>query len=388
MAIIDVVKWDPAEHEKAANGRPVAPADKTYAWKYPSTELSTWTQLIVHESQEAVLFRGGAMDGPFGPGRHVLKTENLPVIGKLLELPFGRSPFTAEAWYVNKAIPLDVKWSTEQPIRLQDSQYQIVIPVNAEGQYGVQIENSRKFLVKLVGTMTEFDEEKLQSYFKGLILTIAKTTIAKKMSVGAGNSGISILQIATQLTELSNAIRQELEEQLSEFGLKLVNFFVSHIDVDEDDSSIIKLRDALAKRAEMNIIGFNYQQERSFNSMEGATGYTGQAGNAAAQAGNAFLQQTGANTNFQEIPPQSPNNPAAIAGAVLGAGLGLGMGLPMGQAMGQAVNQQFANSGVSPQQGMSFDEKIQAITKLGELKEKGFITEAQFEIEKQKILNS
>lgn len=369
MAIIDVVKWDPVEHDKAANGRPVAPADKTYAWKYPSTELSTWTQLIVHESQEAVLFRGGAMDGPFGPGRHVLKTENLPIIGKLLELPFGRSPFTAEAWYVNKAIPLDVKWSTEQPIRLQDSQYQIVIPVNAEGQYGVQIENSRKFLVKLVGTMTEFDEERLQSYFRGLILTIAKTTIAKKMSVGAGNSGVSILQIATQLTELSNAIRQELEEQLSEFGLKLVNFFVSHIDVDEDDSSIIKLRDALAKKAEMNIIGFNYQQERSFNSMEGATGYTGQAGNSA--------------NGLQNLPPES-----GVMGNMMGAGMGIGMGLPMGQAMGQAVNQQFANSGVPPQQGMSFDEKIQAITKLGELKEKGFITEAQFEIEKQKILNS
>ena len=75
------------------------------------------------------------------------------------------------------------------------------------------------------------------------------------------------------------------------------------------------------------------------------------------------------------------------SGTMLGAGLGIGMGIPMGQAMGQTVNQQFASSGVPPQQGMSFDEKIQAITKLGELKEKGFITEAQFELEKQKILN-
>ena len=97
-----------------------------------------------------------------------------------------------------------------------------MIPVSAHGQYAVQIENSRKFLVKLVGTMSEFNKEKLKEYFRGLILTIAKTTIAKKMG---GNTGLSVLEIATQLTDISDAIKAELNDQLEEFGLKLVNFF-------------------------------------------------------------------------------------------------------------------------------------------------------------------
>ena len=137
MAIIDVVSWSAPEYN-----------DQIYAWRFPENELSTWTQLLVNESQEAVLYRSGAVDGPFGPGRHVLKTENLPILSGLLKLPFGRSPFTAEVWYVNRAIPLDVRWGTSEPILVKDPQYQIMIPVVARGQYGVQIENSRKFLIK------------------------------------------------------------------------------------------------------------------------------------------------------------------------------------------------------------------------------------------------
>lgn len=289
--------------------------DSLLAWKFPSTELSTWTQLIVNESQEAVLFRGGALDGPFGPGRHVLKTENLPVIGALLKLPFGRSPFTAEVWYVNKAIPLDVRWGTSEPIRLQDPLYNILIPVVAHGQYGVQIEHSRKFLIKLVGTMNEFDRDKLREYFRGMILTIAKTVIAKEIV----KKRISILEISAQLTELSEAIEAELSGRLAEFGLKLVNFFVSSIDVKEDDKSIETLRGALAKRAEMSIVGYTYQQERSLNALEGATGYTA-ADNGIASGGNG------------------------VAAAMVGLGVGLGVGVPLGASVGQ----QFSAS-VAPQ---------------------------------------
>jgi membrane protease subunit (stomatin/prohibitin family) len=394
MAIIDVVKWDEETHRdqalNKAQGKPILPMDQVYAWKFNSTELSTWTQLIIHESQEAVVFRGGAMDGPFGPGRHVLKTENLPVIGKLLNLPFGRSPFTAEVWYTNRAIPLDVQWGTREPIRIQDSKYGIVIPVSAHGQYAVQIENSRKFLVKLVGTMSEFNKEKLKEYFRGLILTIAKTTIAKKMG---GNTGLSVLEIATQLTDISDAIKAELNDQLDEFGLKLVNFFVSHIDVNEDDPSIKKLREALAKKAEMDIVGFNYQQERSFNAMEGAAGYTGAQGNTINQ--------------FQNKPADG-----GVAGSMIGLGVGMGVGVPIGQTMGQqftgAMNtahphgapQYYAPPPVAPYgtHGMppaaatpaapaiDPNERIRMLKELGQLRDQGILTPEEFEVEKRKIL--
>jgi membrane protease subunit (stomatin/prohibitin family) len=113
MPVIDRVKWD---------GSP-----QILVWKYPSQELSTWTQLIVNESQEAYVVRGGVYDGPFGVGRHTLTTENLPLLRGLLGLPFGgKSPFTAEVWYVNKLTNLDVKWGTPDPIQLQDPTYNLM----------------------------------------------------------------------------------------------------------------------------------------------------------------------------------------------------------------------------------------------------------------------
>ena len=140
MAIVDVIKW---------NGAP-----DTLAWKYPSEELGTWTQMIVAESQEAFLFKGGQPIGPFLAGRHTLDTANYPILGQILKIATGgRSPFTAEVWYVNKGISLDIKWGTPTAIQALDPQYRIMLPVRAYGQLGLQVVDSGKFLVKLVGTL-------------------------------------------------------------------------------------------------------------------------------------------------------------------------------------------------------------------------------------------
>lgn len=291
MTIIDVVKWNDASSEE-------------YAWKFPSQELSTWTQLIVHESQEAVLVRGGQMDGPFGAGRHTLKTENLPVLSKLINLPFGRSPFTAEVWFVNRSMPLDVKWGTSDPIQLQDPKFDVMLPVRAFGQYGVQVEDTRKFLIKLVGVANSFRREHLVSYFRGLILTRAKDCIARTIV----KERISVLEIAAHLNQISSTLEQEMAVGLEEFGLRIVNFFVNSISTPEDDPAVDRLKQALAKRAEMNILGYTYQQERSFDTMERAAGNEG--------AGMAPLM-----------------------GAGMGMGMGVALGAPMGNAMAGVATQ-------------------------------------------------
>jgi membrane protease subunit (stomatin/prohibitin family) len=114
LAVVDLVKW---------NGTP-----DLLAWKFPSEELSTWTQLIVGETQEAFLVRGGVYEGPFGAGRHTLDTENIPVLRNLIGIPFGgKSPFSAEVWFVNKLVNLDVKWGTPDPIQLQDPKFQLMV---------------------------------------------------------------------------------------------------------------------------------------------------------------------------------------------------------------------------------------------------------------------
>lgn len=285
MALIDRIKWD-------------AP-DDVYAWKFPSEELRLGAQLIVSESQEAVLLRGGQMDGPFTAGRHTLSTQNIPLIAKLVNLPFGgETPFTAEVWYVNRAIPLDVKWGTTDPIQLQDPKYQIMLPVRAFGQFGVQVSDTRRFLAKMVGTLPIFTRDRLSSYFRGTILKHAKDMIAKSIV----QEGISILEISAHLEGLSSRLQEQIEQELSTYGLRLASFNVYSINTPEDDPAVERLKQALAKRAEMQILGYTYQQERSFDTMQTA------AGNEGAGAG--------------------------VMNAGIGVGMGVGMGVPMGQAMG------------------------------------------------------
>lgn len=281
MAIIEVVKY---------NGAP-----NVFAWKYPSEELGTWTQLIVNESQEAVLFKGGEALDVFTSGRHTLDTENIPILRKLVNLPFGgRSPFTAEVWYVNKLFKLDIKWGTASPIQIQDPKYGVFVPVRSNGMFGIQVEDSRKFLVKLVGTMPGFDESSVIKYFRGLYITKVKDAISSYVI----KKRISVMEINAYIDELSSYMKERIEPEMHDYGIKLVSFFVNEISVPETDSAVKKLKDALTKKAEMNIIGYNYQQERSFDTMEAAT-----------------------------------RNESMGAAPFMGTGIGLGMGAGVGRAM-------------------------------------------------------
>ena len=287
MAAIDLLKW--------------AATDDVYAWKYPSEGLSSFTQLIVSESQEAVFIAEGQFEGPFGPGRHTLSSKNLPVLEKLFKAPFGgKTPFTAEVWFVNRSIPLDVKWGTATPIQLLDPKFNIMLPVRAFGQYGVRVDHSIKFLKKLVGTTSQFDRSTLTSYFRGEILRQVKDLIATEIV----DKQISILHISSNLNEISNALREAMKPKLEEYGLALIEFNVNSINTPEDDPAVMQLKGALSRRAELDILGTTYQQERSFDTLTAAAENTGGEGG------------------------------SGLMGAGIGLGVGLGVGGPMGSAMG------------------------------------------------------
>jgi len=299
MSVIDLVKW---------NGNP-----NILAWKFPSEELSTWTQLIVNETQEAYLVKEGVYQGPFGAGRHTLTTENIPLLRTLIGIPFGgKSPFTAEVWYINRATNLDIRWGTPDAIQLQDPKYQLMVPVRAFGQYGIKVTDAKKFLLKLVGTLPGFDVNTLSDYFKGVFTTKIKTGIATAII----KNGQSVLEISTQLEILSNMLKETLAPDMEEYGIGLVQFNIHSINVPEDDPAVISLKAALAKRTEMGILGFNYQQERSFDVMQTAAGNEGSAGN--------------------------------VMGAGLGMGMGMGMGVPMGGVFSQLTPQILSSNFTQP----------------------------------------
>lgn len=288
MAIVDMVKW---------NANP-----SIIAWKFPSEELSTWTQLVVNETQEAYLVKEGVYQGPFSAGRHVLSTENIPLLRTLMGLPFGgKSPFTAEVWYINRQTNLDIKWGTPDPIQLEDPEYHIMVPVRAFGQYGIKIADSKKFLLKFVGTLPAFDVETLSNYFKGVFTTKIKTNIANAII----KHGHSVLKVSTQLEMLSDMLKEALLPEMEEYGVGLVQFNIHSINVPENDPAVKTLKDALARRTEMSLLGTNYQQQRSFDVLETAAGNEGNAG--------------------------------GMMGAGVGMGMGVGMGVPMGNMFSQMM---------------------------------------------------
>lgn len=295
MALVSVIK-----HE----GNP-----DVFAWKYPDDELGTWTQLIVNESQQAILFKGGQALDVFEAGRHTLSTKNIPLLENIINIPFGgNSPFKAEVWFVNKAFNLDVKWGTPSPIQIQDPTYNIFVPVRTNGIFGIKIDDPKKFLVKLVGTLPSFTKQDITKYFRGLYITRVKDAVSTYIL----EKKIDVLNINMYLDELSDYLQERLAPIMDEYGIELTNFFVNEISVPVDDPAVIRLRDSLAKKAEMDIIGYTYVQERSFDTLEGAA-----------------------------------TNPGSDAGSVMGAGIGMGMGFGMGAGMGGAFSQLASNLNIS-----------------------------------------
>lgn len=283
MAILDVIKYEGD--------------NQTLVWKHPAEDFNTKSQLIVHESQEAVFFKNGVVLDCFSAGRHTLDTQNIPLISKFVNLPFGGvSPFHCEVYFINKVVSMDVLWGTSTPIPVQDAVYGIILPVGANGRFAVQIADSKLFLTKMVGTVRSFTQVDLVNAFRGILMTKIKDYIANQFV----KEKITFLEITAHIDSISQAIRENLSAEFAEYGIRLVNFNVNTISVPENDPSFLRLKSALAKKAEMGIIGYSYQQERTFDVLEGAA-----------------------------------NNEGAGSG-VMGAGLGLGMGVNLGSVIGSA----------------------------------------------------
>ena len=128
--------------------------NSTFIWKHPSEDFNSLTQLIVHESQEAIFFMNGQALDLFGPGRYTLETQNIPRIGKILNRTTGDvSPFHCEVYYINKTVQMALKWGTDSKVRYIDPDFGIPVELGASGELNLTVSDSRKLFVKLVGMM-------------------------------------------------------------------------------------------------------------------------------------------------------------------------------------------------------------------------------------------
>ncbi len=200
--------------------------NSTFVWKHPCEDFNSLTQLTVHESQEAVFFMNGQVLDIFGPGRFTLETQNLPKIGKILNRATkNKTPFHCEVYFVNKTDKMNVKWGTDSRIEYIEPKYGFPISIGLSGEMIVRADDSQKLLTKLIGTETYMGQAQLISFFRAILMNRIKTYIAQYIK----NNEISIFEFDANLQVCSEAVCQLLIPHFAEYGIELVDFFITNI---------------------------------------------------------------------------------------------------------------------------------------------------------------
>ena len=214
--------------------------NSTFVWKHPSEDFNSLTQLIVHENQEAIFFMNGQALDLFGPGRYTLETQNIPKIGKLLHRATGgETPFHCEVYFINKTEQMAIKWGTDSKVQYMEPTYGFPISIGACGEMSLRAEDSRKLLVKLVGTENFLGQQKLMGYFRGVLMTRVKTYIAQVIR----EKRISIFSIDEHLAEMSDRLFQLLQPDFLDYGVALERFFVTTVLKPDGDRQYEKFKE-------------------------------------------------------------------------------------------------------------------------------------------------
>ena len=139
--------------------------NSTFIWKHPCEDFNSLTQLIVHESQEAIFFMNGQALDLFGAGRYTLQTQNIPKLGKILNRTTDdKTPFHCEVYFINKTEQMSIKWGTDSKVQYIEPTYGFPLSIGASGEMSLRASDSRKLLLKLVGTEDFLNQQKLVGY--------------------------------------------------------------------------------------------------------------------------------------------------------------------------------------------------------------------------------
>lgn len=335
MTLVDRIKFDATD-------------ESTLVWKYPSEDIILGTQLIVNQSQEVIFVKNGEALDLFGPGSHTLSTGNIPLLNKLINLPFGSvTPFTAEAWFINKTVKRDLLWGTPKPIQLIDPKLGFPISLRAFGKWGIRINDSRSFVAQLVGSRSTVNVETVERYLEGEIVQKLNEILASAVS----SEEFSVFTMATIINRLSMSVAENIEVEFSRLGVELVNFNIESINIPEDE--LEKIQDVLGKKMEVE----------QLNSVQVGAGYT-----------------TVKTFDILAAAAESGGEGGSVVGGMLGAGIGLGAGFPIGQQLGSKLNVAASDRDVG-------DGPEDKLLKLKALFDDGLITEDQFKTKQARIVD-
>ncbi len=270
--------------------------------EYGAGDFRFGSQVIVREFQQAVFFRDGKSYDTFGPGRHTITVANAPLLTDLIgKATSGRTPFTAEVYFVNMREFLDEKWGTAEPIPLRDADLGLV-RLRAFGTYSLQINDPALFVNKIVGAQGIYQTPQIGRFLRGIIVA--------KLTDLLGELGKGLFDLPALYDEIGAGAKAKVQDDFANLGVQLKTLYVNSISPTEETAK------AIDERAQMGAIG-DMQKYLQFQAARGIRD--------AAQSGGG-------------------------AGDLTGAGVGLGAGMGMGAAVAQALGQAMTPQAAQPPQ--------------------------------------
>ncbi len=212
----------------------------TFIWKHPIEDFNSGTQLIVHESQEAVFFMNGQALDSFPAGRYTLSTQNLPLVNRFFNRATDdKTPFHCEVYFLNKTEQMAIKWGTDSKVEYVEPTYGFPVQIGASGEMNLRLDEGRKLLIKVLGTERVLTQAALVQKFRAFLMTRVKTYLATLIR----ERSINIFRIDEQLTDMSLTLQERLRPDFADYGLALERFFVTTIVKPEEDANYRRFKD-------------------------------------------------------------------------------------------------------------------------------------------------
>ncbi len=243
-------------------------------YKFPDQGIKNKTKLIVMEHQEAVFFLDGRAVNSFGPGKHILSSDNLNAAKDAEGRQIAASSLMdADVFFINKSEIPNLKWGTKHPIQIIDPVYKIAIPLRAFGNYSIRVDDAKSLLMMSIGSWNAYTSETIGNVLRDQIIISKLQDLISETMI---NQKLSALHISTYIDELSIASKLKIAEDFNSFGIELVRFVIESINIPEEDDSVKRLKKALAVKAEIRIMGEDdYKLTRTMDTLEKAAGHAG-----------------------------------------------------------------------------------------------------------------